>query len=73
MIDSHSHIQDSDYVELSAKEEQTRQFNNIRRELWQIVCNIDDLKHQMLQEFNDNQKNKPFEERVYIKDGKELY
>lgn len=46
---------------------------NLRRELWQIVCNIDDLKHQMLQEFNDNEKMKPFAERTYLKDGLELY
>ena len=27
----------------------------------------------MLLEFNDNQKEKPFSERTYLKDGLELY
>lgn len=68
-LDSGLPVQGSGNGEEAGEMEST----NLRRELWQIVCNIDDLKHQMLQEFNDNQKHKPFHERTYITNGLELY
>ena len=48
--------------------------NDMRVNLWLVICNIEDLKHQMLMNYNESQFLKEFEEdRVFLKTGQDLY